>query len=363
VTKATPAAQADPSAAKQGTRTASTIDELVAAYIAHVKTRKKSWDQDARILNCYVVPKWRHRPVAAITRRDVKTLVQAVGAGHDGTPAPVMMNRCIATLSILFNFAIDEEWIETSPVVRLRKLKTKEKPRDRVLSPDEIRVLWRTLDALKTAADPLIDPMICLGLQVQLCTAARPSEIFDMQLAELELGAEGEGGWFNLPAERSKNHRAHRLWLTARAVGLLRDAEARRAALKLTATAYVFAGQARGQNRAKGTTTAGGGSTSVAIRSKRALALLRTEQLLPFEVRRHDLRRTASTRMAEAGIGQATIDRVLNHASGPLQQVYNLYTYQREIQHALEIWGRQLDAILRADDATATNLLDFRPRA
>ena len=79
-----------------------------------------------------------------------------------------------------------------------------------------------------------------------------------------------------------------------------------------------------------------------------------------FDFRGHDLRRTASTRMAEAGISQADIPEVLNHFEGgpKATHVYNRYPYDREKKIALETWERVLTGILT--NTSSANVLIFR---
>jgi integrase len=60
----------------------------------------------------------------------------------------------------------------------------------------------------------------------------------------------------------------------------------------------------------------------------------------------HDLRRTVATRMAEMGVMEEIIDRVLNHARPGIIRTYNVYAYDKEIQKALESWERKLQAIV-----------------
>jgi integrase len=56
------------------------------------------------------------------------------------------------------------------------------------------------------------------------------------------------------------------------------------------------------------------GAGSVAHRGKKAASILC--RALTFEFRAHDLRRTAATRMAEAGIPRDHIAKVLHHVEG-----------------------------------------------
>ena len=64
--------------------------------------------------------------------------------------------------------------------------------------------------------------------------------------------------------------------------------------------------------------------------------------------------------MAEAGIAQADIAKVLNHAEGGPRatHVYNRYQYDREKRIALETWSRVLTAILERKD-TAAHVVPF----
>ena len=66
------------------------------------------------------------------------------------------------------------------------------------------------------------------------------------------------------------------------------------------------------------------------------------------DVRGHDLRRTAATRMGEAGIPRQHIAYVLNHADGAPRatHVYDRYEHDAEKRIALETWDRVLAAIL-----------------
>jgi integrase len=80
-----------------------------------------------------------------------------------------------------------------------------------------------------------------------------------------------------------------------------------------------------------------------------------------FDFRGHDLRRTAATRIADAGISQADIAKVLNHVEGGPRatMVYNRYAYDREKRVALETWDRCLRVILVERKNEAANVVPF----
>ena len=60
---------------------------------------------------------------------------------------------------------------------------------------------------------------------------------------------------------------------------------------------------------------------SVADRSEHALRTLKKHNAIGFAVRRHDLRRTASTLMQAAGIPPYHVAKLLNHRSGEVASV------------------------------------------
>ena len=117
----------DPATEKQQARTAETITDLVTDYIEkHAQRHKRSWKEDRRILNSYVLPAWKHRAIADIARRDVRTLIEDVAER-----APVMANRVLSCVRKMFSFAIDRELVEHNPAARLARPGAETVPRAR----------------------------------------------------------------------------------------------------------------------------------------------------------------------------------------------------------------------------------------
>jgi integrase len=88
-----------------------------------------------------------------------------------------MANRILARVSRLFSFAVERDWIEANPALRIGKPAEREE-RDRVLSRDELRELWTALhqteakDAdgrwLPRLSQTLNDALIVMLLTAQL---------------------------------------------------------------------------------------------------------------------------------------------------------------------------------------------------
>jgi integrase len=139
---------ADPAAEKQDER-ATYGDTVGALYDLYKKAteKKRSWPEQRRIFENEALPAWRHRRVQDMTRRDIRMLVD-----RKAETAPIIANRILARVSRLFSFAVERDWIEANPALRIVK-PGDEKSRDRVLSRDELRELWTALHETE-AKDP-----------------------------------------------------------------------------------------------------------------------------------------------------------------------------------------------------------------
>src|SRR6185369_16554576 len=153
-----------------------------------------------------------------------------------------------------------------------------ERRRDRVLSDQEIRHVWKALDRERLP--------IAVMLKLALLTAQRRTEVLGMRWTELDL----EEGWWTIPAERAKNKMAHRVPLTPQALDLLRRIRA-----LAEGSPYVFPG-----------------STDEPIANLQK-PMRRIRQRTGTEFRFHDLRRTAASHMTGIGISRLVVAKILNH--------------------------------------------------
>ena len=185
--------------------------------------KKRSWPEQRRIFENEVLPAWRHRRVQDMTRRDIRMLVD-----RKAETAPIMANRILARVSRLFSFAVERDWIEANPALRIVK-PADEKSRDRVLSRDELRELWTALHQTE-AKDangrslPRLSQTLNDAFIVMLLTAQRCGEVCRMQWREVDLAT----GWWTIPGDVSKNHDPHRVPLTAMVLDVLQRRRVRR---------------------------------------------------------------------------------------------------------------------------------------
>ena len=279
----------------------------------HAKPNKRSWKDDRRMLGSEVLPSWQHVPVGELRRRDVRELVEAIAERG----APILANRVLALVRKMLNFAVEREWLDANPASGVRR-PAPERRRDRVLTNEEIRSLWTQLDNEV--------PAMAAAFRLRLITGQRSGELRSMRWGDLDL----ETSIWTIPGEHAKNGLPHRVPLTEPAREIL-------TALKpATKSEYVLAG-ARGKRQ-----------------QTEALSRIGIADFRP-----HDLRRTAASRMASAGVPRLVIGKVLNHAEPSVTAVYDRHSYDAEKRQALETWASALHAILSGEPKGA-NVVPLR---
>lgn len=274
----------------------------------HAKPRNRKWMENERVLNRELVAVFGERDIREIKRGEVLELMDA--AVERG--AHYQANRILAYVRRLFNWCVERAIIDVSPINGL-KAPTKEVSRERVLSDDEIKALLRSS---RNDVYPFRQYVPLL-----MATAQRRGELASMVWAEVDLKAKQ---WV-IPAERSKNGKAHVVPLSAFAIAKLKEVP------RFLDCDYVF------------TTT----RRSPISGFSKALRRL-WEATGSSDWRLHDLRRTAASGMARAKVQPHVIEKVLNHISGTISgvaAVYNRYGYDAEKHAALEDWGAFLESL------------------
>lgn len=294
----------DPALNKQAERTADTFSELVEVYLEKHATNKRSGREDKRILNKYLLPKLRHMRAKDVTRAQIRSILEEIAKD-----APIMANRVLASVRKMYNWAIGHDLVEQNPCFKL-PAPSKERRRDRVLSVDELKKVWKALE--NENSDAIAD-----AFKLRLLTAQRGGEVLGMRWDEVDL----DERWWTIPTERSKNKLPHRVWLSDPVKRILerRKKEAKE-------SPWVFPGRREGKPIQE---------------TKRVLESLRQASSVN-NWRGHDLRRTAASSMAAMGIPRFIVGRVLNHAEPGVTAVYDRHSYDAEKKDALNKWAAKL---------------------
>jgi integrase len=314
----------DPAGRKKEERAAETFGDIAEQYVEiYAKKEKRSWLEDRRALDRDLLPRFKHRKAASITRRELRKLLrEIVDRG-----APILANRTLEIARRIYNWALDEEIesVEVNPFAGMKPI-SEAKRRDRVLSDDEVLKVWDkvTVEKATTAA----------RYRLGLLTGQRPGEIRKMRWQDLDLGS----GWWTIPGEFTKNARMHRVPLAGLAVLILKEL-----ATQQMHPEWVFPSQTRnGSVRA---------NTNQVARIRKATGVDFTP---------HDLRRTVGTNITGLGFSRFVMHRVLNHTESGVGEVYDLYEYDREKRAALEAWSRRLEEIIAGKPASDSNVAELR---
>jgi integrase len=303
--------------ARRNERLSPSIKTLCLEYLEKwSKARKKSWKEDERIMRKDIIPILGQRKAKSITRREIVLLLDDIVERG----APVVANRTSALLSSIFNFGIRSGVLESNPC-QLVGQRYKETPRDRILSEEEIRLLWSAIDDPENGFQ--ISEASRLATKLLLLTAQRRGEVALSKWSEFDL----DSGWWTIPAERAKNGFAHRVPLTNTAIEVLGRLK------ELSGESEWVFPSPRDKNK------------PASVRSiNRAISCVCEGQTTKDgdSYTTHDLRRTAASHMAKAGIPRLVVKKVLNHVDSDITAIYDRHSYDDEKCQALETWKRDL---------------------
>lgn len=278
----------------------------------YLKARRKSPDKVKRTLERELLehkPSWRDWPISEVTKGDIHAKLDRLTDQGKGYQA----NRLLEAVRLLFAYAVQRGYIDTSPADGIRK-PTEEGPRRRVLDDEEIKAIWPAFESLGYPFAPFY--------QILLLTGQRSGEVAGMTWDELDL----DNALWEIPADRTKSDRAHKVPLSPWAVKILK------AAPKMKDNPHVFSGRASTGNGLSGFSRAG----------ERAREAAKVDDWRP-----HDLRRTVRTRLGEIGTPPHVAELVMNHTVKGLQAVYDRYEYTKEKREALDRWAEHLAAIVK----------------
>ncbi len=324
-----------------------TVAGLVIEYIEkHAKVKKRSWKKDEAILNRDVIPAWGKRKAKDVVKRDVTLLMESIV----DRGAPIMANLCFCVIRKMYNFAIERDISQHNPCTGL-KLPSDRKERTRALSEKEIKILWENLNR----TDLNMSGETKRALKLIFLTAQRPGEVVGMHTNEID------GQWWTIPAERAKNKRAHRVYLSSLVMEIVSESisqakGSREMPIDGKYDGYIFPSPIKESNRPLGDTAlavAVGRNLAYPLTDVKGNPLYQkdgkpaTENRLGIDhFTPHDCRRTAATLMAASKIKFEHRERVLNHKMGKLDGIYNQHDFDDEKQAALETLERKIKSII-----------------
>lgn len=306
-----------------------TVSRLLAAYCDRMKADGKSSEPEyRRCLEAAAAAFGPNRLAGDITAEDVSAYLAKVFSR-----ARSQADHERAYLSAAFRWALKAahdyrqaervDWgIRQNPVAAIPKDTAASAPRDRALTPDELRTVWRGLDGSRMG----LEAASCVRMLI--LTGQRVREVLRMDRRHIDLGRM----LWTMPAKLTKGGKqgkrttAHVIPLPALAKPVLQ------LLMAANKTGPLF------QNR-KGELMA---DNSI----RQSLVDLQTDLGLEhFQAR--DLRRTWKTLTADAGIDRFTRDLIQQHEQGDTgSKHYDMATYGPQMRAAMDRWNAWLVSVL-----------------
>ena len=289
------------------------FDKVAAQWIKRKVAGLKHELKIERIIEREFTRRWQGRPIARISREEMRAAVRAIverGASWQAYSA-------LGHLRQLLQWAAESgEYGEfTSPLQGVKPgawIDHRRDPRDRVLADDEVRRVWHAAAQMEYPWGPCI--------RLLMLTGQRLREIADLSWQEIDLGDKV----ITIPAQRMKGKAAHEVPLAPQALALLQS-------LPRFAGPFVFS--------LKGGVRPVGGFDRPKLRLDEASGVTGW--------RLHDLRRTARTGFSRfPGFEDVHREAVLDHRRSGIARVYDLHKYYPEKLALLTAWEARLRAIV-----------------
>jgi integrase len=198
------------------------------------------------------------------------------------------------------------------------------KARDRALTPAEIHTFFKALEQTATMST------LRLAVKFMLLTVVRKTEFIEAKWDEVNF----ETAIWTIPKERMKAGRPHNVYLSQQALDIL-------VAFKtcFSASSYLHPGRYETELPISSATLNRVIDATVKVVHDRG------EDFDPFTV--HDLRRTASTLLHEAGFNSDWIEKCLAHEQRGVRAIYNKAEYSEQRRAMLQAWADMLDAWIK----------------
>lgn len=296
-----------------------TVATYAPVYLEEAEIAESTRSMRRSVFNRAILPALGRYRLEQVTSEDIRAMclkIKEQGAPSTGVAARDCLKLMYAH-AILHGMKISNPAEEVMPA----SIATF-KPKDRSLSPAEIRVAFNLLERVDG------NPVLKLGFKLILLTLKRKSEISFAKWTEINFD---EAIW-TIPKERMKNGLPHIVYLSNQALDILY-------ALYTCShgSEWVFP---KRNDLSMPISNATFNRFTYEIRD---LAQIEGIPLEHFTV--HDLRRTGSTLLNEMGFNRDWIEKCLAHEDRfSSRGVYNKAAYSFQRRHMMQEWADMVDA-------------------
>jgi integrase len=285
-----------------------TLRAICEKYQEDEGSELRSFKLRQSILDRLIYPELGSSPITAIKRSDIVRLLDGVKRKQ----GPQAAHAVLKLLRKIMNWHATRADDFHSPIVK-GMVKVNNEARERILTDDEIRAIWRATENGVEGA----------FVRFLLLTGARRTEAAKAEWTEI-----ADGVW-TLPASRNKTGVDLARPLSKAALAVL-PARSGRWLFTLTGAAAISS-----FNRLKSDLDRASGVTGYTL---------------------HDLRRTSRSLMSRAGVNSDHAERCLGHVIGGVRGVYDRHAYQQEMARAYEMLATLVARVVEGPSANVVAL-------
>jgi integrase len=283
------------------TAAAESLKAICEEYLSREGSKLRTAQERQKTFNRLVYPTLGTVKIDAIRRTDIVRLLDKI----EDERGPVMADKTLALLSKVFSWHASRSDEFRSPIVRgMRRSRPKDRARERILTDDEIRLVWHKASGTFGSL-----------LRFILLTSARRSEAAQMTWGEID------GAVWTLPALRNKTKVDLVRPLSRMALDQLDGSK--------TKAQFVFP-----TRNGKPITDFWGYKSDFD----------KASGVSGYTI--HDLRRTARSLLSRAGVNADVAERCLGHVIGGVRGIYDRHEYFEEKKRAFEALASQIERIV-----------------
>lgn len=297
---------------------ADTFEAWAEKWLRGYQMAESTRDMRRAIFERELKAKFGNQKLPEITHEDLRALTDAIV--ERGAPATAVHAREVVFQ--VFRWAIERGQKVENPAELVRPTTiARFEPRDRALTPDEIALMYQYIERIGTS------PSIRAAAKLLLLTMVRKSELTNAKWSEINFR---EALW-TIPKERMKRRNPHLVFLSRQALDIF-------IALKTFAggSEYVL------PSRYDSDLPMSSATLNQVLTLTYRLAQKDGKPLAKFGP--HDLRRTASTLLHEAGYNTDWIEKCLAHEQRGVRAVYNKAEYREQRASMLQDWADTIDS-------------------
>lgn len=310
---------------KNHVRNDETVQVLMDKYLQQVKWADSTRARRMYVINNEILPRFGRYGISEIQFPDILAVVDEINTVRQA-PATAVEFRNLMMALYEFVRARGME-IENLPArIKPSSIHVFE-ARDRALSGYEIGALYHSMKQVP------VTPVMKHALKLLLLTMVRKGELQGATWDEIDF----ESKTWTIPKERMKMRRPHVVYLSRQAMDILLGLQ-----YMSGGSRYVLPSRYDGDQPLAASTFNKTCNSCVSVAQQKGWDLRKFNP--------HDLRRTASTLLHEAGFNSDVIEKCLAHEQKGVRAVYNKAEYAQQRRELLQSWANMIDGFVENFD-------------